>query len=403
MKSLNLEDKLKPKLYFQNFILATIVFSVLISDWIIGPFAISEFVIAFLIVIIIIYNRQLVKQLNYKLLLILSMFFLLHMVLQTLINSSFEPRIAIYGIIKIYFFTIFINLTYRFINECNLEFKFLKFLNYGAIISILVGVYITFSISLDLELPFEFFWRFTRTSSFSYQFKDTNIIRTRSLFSEPAHLGYFLLIVLCLNFFSVYKDKISSVFSLVIILGIISTLSYSSLVTLFVLILIKSIYVFKNKEINKDTLFNFAFYMIVVLLVIYLFRDFLYVTFLERTMQMIEGIDNSAQNRIVESWAYVNGDNFILGNGIGHTPSVQNVYAYFLSDMGIVIFLLSALFSLKLITINIGFGALFIMLNFQKGGYLSPIFTLLILLIIVFINWNKYIQMNSHKLKRKYG
>lgn len=376
-------------------ILSLLVLAVLISDWVIGPFAVSEFFIGMIVVILLTTNRHLIYKVNKTYFVAISIFFLLHMLTQLFFNPEFSTRTAVYGIVKIFFFSILVNLTYLYIKENHLEESFLKALNIGAVLAILIGVYITIALITEADLPYEFFWRLTRSSSFSYEFKDTNIIRTRSLFSEPAHLGYSLLIILGMNLFSAYKNNFSSLFNLVLITGIILTLSYSSLAVLFLILTVKVFLLLKNKKLRHVSLLTVVLSVLFAVYLMYIFRDYLYVTVVERTIQMISGTDNSARNRIVESWSYVSVDNFLIGNGIGQTPSIQNIYAYFLSDMGIAAFIFSILFSFILLKRNMGLGILFVLLNFQKGGYLSPVFTLLILILLIFTADHKHSHLES--------
>lgn len=260
-------------------------------------------------------------------------------------------------------------------------------MNIGAVFAIAIGLYITIAIALNKELPYEFIWEFTRTDTFSYQFQgNSNIIRTRSLFSEPAHLGYFLNIVLTINLFSKYKDDYKLFFETFIIFGILLTLSYSSIIIMISLIILRSImYIynngFKKIKINK---YGLLFILIIVVASAFIMQDFLYTTLIERTIGIFNGIDNSAYNRIYNSWSYISKESLVLGNGIGHTPPIQNIYAYFLSDLGILPFIIICAFTVYVLKLNLGFGFAFILLNFSKGGYLSPIFLVFLICLFIF-------------------
>ena len=90
----------------------------------------------------------------------------------------------------------------------------------------------------------------------------------------------------------------------------------------------------------------------------------------------------------VRSWNYVNKEHIFMGNGMGHTPEIWNIYAYVLSDLGLIAFILFCIFSVFLIIKNYKMGILFIVLNFQKGGYLSSAFWSYLLLLFIYINKN---------------
>ena len=113
-------------------------------------------------------------------------------------------------------------------------------------------------------------------------------------------------------------------------------------------------------------------------------KDIIQVTLIDRTLDIINGKDSSASSRILESWQYINKENLISGNGIGHTPDIWNVYAYFLSDLGLVAFIALVLLSGYLVKKNYKLGILFIALNFQKGGYLAAPIYIFLLLIFLF-------------------
>lgn len=69
-----------------------------------------------------------------------------------------------------------------------------------------------------------------------------------------------------------------------------------------------------------------------------------------------------------------------------------------LSDLGLIAFVGSIIFTVALIANNTGVGLIFVLLNFQKGGYLSPAFSLLILFVLVFV---KPLRINRCKVLKK--
>lgn len=371
----------------ESALLFLLISSILVSDWTTGAIAISELIMFGMMGIVVLTNPSLIRNINIKWAAILSLYLVSHIGINLYINPDFSFRLALFSFIKVMFYYIFISLMYSYIEKNKLERKLLRGLNISTVIAIVIGVYITVSIATDFNWPYEFLWSFTRTSSFTYEYKgSSDIIRTRSLFSEPAHLGYFLLIVLGLNFFAKVKDKYSVYFQVIIIIGILLTLSYASIAVLIALIMIKMVQMFKSDDLSA-IMYNKKLYVVMIIIVaasIFLFRDFLYATVIERTMGIIDGTDNSAYNRMINSWTHLERDYFLFGNGIAHSPPLQNIYAYFLTDLGIIGLIAILLATFKLFSLNFGFGALFLMLNFQKGGYLSPVFSLFILLLLVY-------------------
>lgn len=375
--------------FLESILLFLLVTSMLISDWITGAVAISELIMLLMMGILVVIDPGLVRELKVKWAALLTLYLFSHIAVNSVINDEFLVRLALFSYVKVMFYFAFINLMFAYIKKNALEKRVLRSLNIGAVIAILVGLYITIAIATDVNWPYEFIWRFTRTSSFTYEYKgSSDIIRTRSFFSEPAHLGYYLLIVLGMNFFSKVRDKYSIYFQFIIIIGILLTLSYASIGVLIGLIGIKAIQLFRHNDMSA-VLHHKQVYLVMLIVVgltIFLFRDFLYETVIERTRGIIDGTDNSAYNRMITSWTHLERDYFLFGNGIAQSPPLQNIYAYFLTDFGIIGFVSILIATFKIVSMNVGIGVLFLMLNFQKGGYLSPIFSLFILTIAVFVS-----------------
>ena len=375
-----------------------LVISTLISDWVIGPISLSDIIIIMIMTILLISDTNLLKKINYKWYLFIMVLLLFHGIYHYFFNENFILKLFIYSFLKIIFYIFFINLVCLYVKENDTQHKTLIFLNIGAILAIIIGIYITVAIITNDKMSYEFLWTFTRTKHFSYVYKDfSNIIRTRSIFSEPAHLGYFLNMILGLNLFG--RIKIPAIFSILLILGVGLTLSYASIVVTLILLTIKVIFCVKQKSFRSINMYYFLLLIPVVLIIIY-FYEYIEITIINRTIEIFSGTDKSAFNRIFSSWSYINKDSLVFGNGIAHTPPIQNIYAYFLSDFGILGFILSLIVTIKLITVNSGLGIMFILLNFQKGGYLSPIFAILLVLLSIYASDNSR-KYNYKKHKRK--
>lgn len=369
----------------QNTILTLLALSILTSDWMIGLIAVSEIIIGFLLVLLLATNIEYIKLVNYKFAVGVLIFFVLQFSYNLSVDMTFIFNRALYNVVKVFFYLFFINILYHYIRNNKLEKRFLIFLNVTALIAIVIGIYITLSILYFDQLPYEFFWRFTRSDLHSYRFRGPGfIVRTRSVFSEPAHLGYFLNMVIGVNVFSRFKTIVPVWMNIAIIVGIISTLSYASLAVLGIIMLFK-ILTLKNKLlIVRENALLLIISVVILGVIIFIFRDNLYQTIIVRTTDILSGGDNSAFVRVINSWLYISRETVLMGRGLGHTPPLQNVYAYFLSDMGVFPFIFILGFTAYILKANPGLGLTFILLNFQKGGYLSPIFSILVLIIIIY-------------------
>ena len=220
----------------------------------------------------------------------------------------------------------------------------------------------------------------------------------RSIFNEPAHLGYFLNIILLINVFQKKYMRIK-IMSVILCLGVLLTFSYSAIITAGIILVMKSIH-----TINRTRKLSYQWVGIgfsVALVVIYLFRTVIYEALYLRTVDIFAGRDQSFIDRIFGSWQYLNADNFILGKGIGRTPTIFNNYAYVFTDMGVVGFIVFFAFSVFIIINHFPAGIIYVLLNFQRGGYLGPSFWLLNLIyMIYFIPY--YLNIYSTlKLKQK--
>lgn len=247
---------------------------------------------------------------------LLTFYVSVNVLLNEMFNVYFYFPAGVAAVVKITFYSIFIILTYRYIKEFKLEKRLIKYLNMFAIFTLVVGFYIIIAIYSD-NLPFKFIWTFTRQDKASYIFRET--LRMRSTFSEPAHLGYYFNSILSLNLFSIFGKVIPSWINVLLIIGVLLTFSYSSIVISCIMLIILLVKKFHDKGadlINRKMII----YLIIFLLVLFFSRDFIYRTVILRTIQIINGEDGSAFNRIFESWIYIKTDYIWIGNGAGNTP-----------------------------------------------------------------------------------
>lgn len=379
-----LEFNKKNNRVWSNIILFLMSLSFVVTDWMIGIFTLSDYIFALVGISLLISGNYKMKRKQLLWILLTLGVIAANIVMNVYNNEAFILKTGMAALIRVTYYVALVIGVYNYVKDQKLESHFLKILNVIAVIICFIGVYITIALYSKGQLPYEFFWEFTRTDLLSYAFNENpEFIRTRSIFSEPAYLGYFLNIILAMNYFNKINVKIKKGFTIVISLTLFLTFSYSAIGIMLMIQLLYFIdkFNFKNFKWTKTTTLS-----VLLLIVIGIFSwDLINETIINRTADILSGEDGSAYFRIIRSWDYVNIDHIFLGNGIGHTPNVWNVYAYILSDLGLIAFLLSCLFSLYTLFINFRMGLVFIALNFQKGGYLNPAFSIFLLLIFVYI------------------
>lgn len=365
-------------------ILTLISVSFTVTDWLIGIFTFSDYIFGITLLLLLVSGNFKFKRSQIGWAILLLVLLTSNILLNYLYNDAFILKTGLAALIKVAFYTIVIIGEYNYVKYWNLEAKLLNTIVIVAVFVCVIGIYITIALYSDV-LPYDFFWKFTRNDLASYTYGwNESLIRTRSIFAEPSYLGYYLNIILGMIYFNKQIIKIHKYVIYLILLTIVLTFSYSSIgVMLFILI----IYFLHNKK-YKDLKWDNRYYIVLVfvLLFLYVFRDLINQTIIQRTISILNGTDTSALNRILSSWKYININNIFMGNGINHTPDIWNNYAYVLSDLGLITFIGSIIFSGYLLMKNLPLGLLFIVLNFQKGGYLSNSFWIFLLLILIYSN-----------------
>ena len=380
-------------------IVATLVsiflgFSFVLSDWIYGYFTFAEYIF-FIILITLIFTFNLVIYKQDVIWLGISSFLLgIHLVIHYNFNSDFDLSIGTTNAIKFVFYLFFIILMKNFIQTHKSHRPILYWQNILAVIILLIGVYITYELYSGSRIPHEVFWQFTRRDIYSYFFESNpEIIRTRSIFSEPAHLGFYLITILSINLFGPITNRLTRFFSLILSIGVFLTFSYSMIGVLCVIYSLKVLDLFLKGELKWGSWMWLV--VISIFIVSLLYWDTIETTIIDRSIAIVSGQDISARMRLLDSWQYVNKGNLLHGNGIGHTPTITNIYAYILSDFGIFGFIAICLMTYKLVKKNIYIGSIFFMLNMTKGGYLSSGFWLMVLLFVVFSDTNISQRLNN--------
>jgi len=371
--------------------LVFIALAFVLSDWTFAYFSFAEFIFMVILPIMFVVGQYRIKKYQVKWIIIPVILITLSSLFNYLFNvEQFYLSLTIQATIKFTFYLFVLVGLFNYINRNQFEKKFLNINNILALVTILIGIGITLIISFGLDFPFRFLWTFTRQDYQSYLLTGVeSFVRTRSIFSEPAHFGYYLNILIASNLFGVNKLSIKRFLVIAfMLLGVLLTFSYSMIfVSIAIIITFLVMKVIKH-EIQWS---NWYFLGLLILgILIFVFWDGIQIAIIDRTAAILSGEDGSAYNRLVESWKYVEEDTWWHGNGINNTPVITNNFAYMLSDLGLFGFIPSIIFTLFIFKHSITFGVLFVLLNFSRGGYLGPAFWLMMLFILVFIFKNKH-------------
>lgn len=377
---------------WSNIILFLMSLSFVVTDWMIGIFTLSDYIFALIGISLILSGNYKIKRKQLLWILLILGVIAANIVMNLYNNELFILKTGLAALIKVSYYVALVVGVYNYVKDQKLEAQFLEILNIVAVAVCFVGIYITIALYSNGQLPYEFFWEFTRTDLLSYAFNENpNFIRTRSIFSEPAYLGYFLNIILAMNYFNKVHVKIKKGYTVLISLTLFLTFSYSAI---GIMLMIQGFYFIDKINLKKFKWTKTITLSVLLVIVVIIFSwDLINETIINRTIDILSGEDGSAYFRIIRSWDYVNTEHIFMGNGIGHTPNIWNVYAYVLSDLGLIAFILSCMFSLYTLFVNFRMGLVFIALNFQKGGYLNPAFSIFLLLIFIYMgNRNKKIM-----------
>ncbi|MFL2077017.1 hypothetical protein [Marinilactibacillus psychrotolerans] len=397
-KWIHWSNSLEPLWSFILFGLIGITF--LVSDWLGGILSFSDYLIALIVVFMGLIGQLEVKKNQILWLMIPVLLVIANILFHSLYTEEFSWKLGVSSLIKVIGYELFVVFIYNYIDRHSKEKQFFQVLNWVAVVACVIGIYITVALYSDGMLPYRFFWDFTRYDIYSYMFESNPaIIRTRGLFSEPAHLGFFLNMILALNYFNNQKVKIHWCFSLIITATIFMTFSYSMIGIMIMIQVFKII----QLGMNHNILWHHSYWLVIIgcFALIFFFREFIQVTLLDRTLALINGTDVSARMRIIESWQYIHANRIFSGNGIGHTPVITNIYAYLLSDLGIAAFIGGLCYTFVILKKNLFFGLVFTILNISRGGYLGPAFWLLILVSMLAVKPDTY-RTSSKKTSIKF-
>lgn len=373
----------KNQYYWGYFFSLMIGLSFLLFDWTLTYFPISDYLLGFTFIVLFVTGQFKLYRKQWAWLSIPIIIILINIILTYFLNDYWvDNTLLISSLIKLSFYTIFIFSFYNYYTKHLYQNILLKVNVIIAIISVIIALYIIVALYSEGLLPYEGLWKFTRTDPKSYLFEQTNIVRARSLFSEPAHLGYYLNTLLACILFNKESININIWGVVTLVIGVMLSMSYSAIGILAIII---GMY-FILKLINKEVRLNKYSILIPILfgLLLVVFWDFIEVTIIERTVSILSGEDGSAWTRLSASWNYIEPNRWWFGNGVGHSPPITNVFAYILTDFGIIGFIPYIIFTIWMLYMNFPMGIVFILLNFAKGGYLTPAFCLMIFFLVLY-------------------
>ncbi|GAA0483969.1 hypothetical protein IRB23M11_07560 [Alkalibacterium sp. m-11] len=373
---------------YGTIVLVLLGLAFVLADWSLYYFSFAEFIIMAILPILFVVGQLRLSKCQIQTISLIIGLIVFHAFLRDFLNiEPYFYRTTLQASIKLIFYLFVVTFFYNYIKRNSFEERFLIINNILAILVITVGLYIVFSIYNNHEYPYRFFWSFTRDDYRSYYFSgNSDFIRMRSIFSEPAHLGHYLLIVLTANL-SFFKVTLKNVPIIIILcLGVFLTFSYSMVITLFIIL---SIFLLKNNNIGNLNKVYLLISILTISVVLFIFRDYIYETFIQRTINIISGTDGSAYIRLVQSWMYVERDKWWIGNGINHTPVITNNFAYMLSDLGLFGLIPFIILNVWIFKNSVILGTLFLMLNISRGSYLGPSFWFLLLFILIYMNGKK--------------
>lgn len=368
--------------FWQYSILMIISLAFILSDWIVLYSSFGDFILAFGVFLLLCLGQIKITRKQLIILAIPITVLITTIVLGYFFNDYWlSNKRLLASSIKFVFYMSATTMVFNFIKKEKLENTFLKMSNVFAILSVIIGIGITILIYLELKGIYTLIWTFTRSDPRSFYYTGfRDVVRTRSLFSEPAHLGYYLNTVFFANIF--YEKKSNMLVLTILAIGILLTLSYS-MIFIFLVTGFTTVFL---RIIKKEFKWNHWYWAIIILIsgLLFWFWDLIYVSIIERTLNILSGDDGSANVRILGSWDYVVRERLLFGNGIGHTPPITNMFAYVLSDFGLIGFVPYIIFTLVLLFNNLALFVLFVTMNVSKGGYLNPAFWLFLLFIFLY-------------------
>ena len=373
---------------FNHLFLFFIAIAFVLSDWIYGAFTFTELILGVLVAILFLAGKYRIHMHQFKWVMSPIIIISLHSFVLYLLQDDFNLKISIIALIKLTFYILVVVGLYNFIKVQKLEKEFMIWNNVAAILILILGVYIAVAVYIETNteqtVPYEFLLHFTRLDGHLYRW-DIPIVRMKSIFQEPAHLGYYLNSILLMNMLNKIDLRMKKWVNSLLIVGIILTFSYSSVFIMLTIMVLWLLFNFKHIKSKLRWKPSVLISLFLVFAVIFIFREFIYTTLIQRTIEIITGSETSGYERLVVSWRYINKETLLLGYGFLQSPgTLWNVFAYVFTELGLTLFITYIFAIGYLMKYNIPIALVFILMNFAKGGYLSSSYWFLILLVVIY-------------------
>lgn len=363
---------------FNTALIVLLVWVMILSDWSVLNVSFGDFLLVG-IVLLLLSNVPIDFSKKQQWLFIISTSSIILITLLAYITgpADMNIKLLLFSNVKLMFYIGMVMMIYNYISSRGLKPKFVRVNTYMSLLVIAIGIVIIYLILTDQLDILHKIWHFTRIDDRSYHLGSSEIIRMRSLFAEPAHLGFYLNI--SLYFVLKQRNKYWLVYTVLISIGIVLTLSYSMIMIGSWLIMSTIAKHVKLSQFKWDG--RYLIVVAVMLLIALIFGEFLYEAIYIRTLNILSGEDGSAIARLMGSWQQIDSAHLLFGVGAAHSTNITNMYAYALSDFGII-GLLGLLAGTGIIfTFGLREGIFFTLMNISKGGYLNPLFWLFILVI----------------------
>lgn len=363
---------------FNTALIVLLVWVMILSDWSVLNVSIGDFLLVG-IVLLLLSNVPIDFSKKQQQLFIISTSSIILITLLAYITgpADMNIKLLLFSNVKLMFYIGTVMMIYNYISSRGLKPKFVRINTYMSLLVIAIGIVIIYFILTDQLDILHKIWYFTRIDDRSYHLGSSDIIRMRSLFAEPAHLGFYLNI--SLYFVLKQRNKYWLVYAVLISIGIVLTLSYSMIMIGSWLIMSTIAKHVKLSQFKWDG--RYLIVVAVMLLIALIFGEFLYEAIYIRTLNILSGEDGSAIARLMGSWQQIDSGHLLFGVGAAHSTNITNMYAYALSDFGII-GLVGLLTGTGIIfTFGLREGVFFTLMNISKGGYLNPLFWLFILVI----------------------
>lgn len=363
---------------FNTALIVLLVWVMILSDWSVLNVSFGDFLLVG-IVLLLLSNVPIDFSKKQQQLFIISTSSIILITLLAYITgpADMNIKLLLFSNVKLMFYIGTVMMIYNYISSRGLKPKFVRVNTYMSLLVIAIGIVIIYLILTDQLDILHKIWHFTRIDDRSYHLGSSDIIRMRSLFAEPAHLGFYLNI--SLYFVLKQRNKYWLVYAVLISIGIVLTLSYSMIMIGSWLIMSTIAKHVKLSQFKWDG--RYLIVVAVMLLIALIFGEFLYEAIYIRTLNILSGEDGSAIARLMGSWQQIDSGHLLFGVGAAHSTDITNMYAYALSDFGII-GLVGLLTGTGIIfTFGLREGVFFTLMNISKGGYLNPLFWLFILVI----------------------